>query len=266
MSEIPGAPTPEHEVPMPIPEQIAQDYETILGALPQGVETDAGQRIQLALARLTQNAVVAYEQLEERERLVEKLQRTAYTHPVSGLPNRNAFEDRIRTAEERQRRREVLGVVPTRRIGKIAGYTTLAIDLDHFKTVNDIYGHQQGDRLLESAGHALQASIREGDELYHMGGDEFLAFMQMMRFKAPDAVAQDMRQQFLEHLQRQATGDTNALPPDMKLTETDERALRVVGATFGAHWSDGPYIDRREMYRIADENMLASKAQRNNSR
>ena len=57
----------------------------------------------------------------------------------------------------------------------------LAIDVDGFKTVNDTYGHQAGDRVLVGLARALEGALRHGDELYRIGGDEFVAVIEVSR-------------------------------------------------------------------------------------
>jgi len=80
--------------------------------------------------------------------------------PLTGLPNRAAFFERLRLEVRRGKRGE------TR-------FAVHYIDLDHFKEVNDTFGHQVGDRLLvRIAGHLLQ-SVREVDLVARLGGDEF---------------------------------------------------------------------------------------------
>ena len=51
------------------------------------------------------------------------------------------------------------------------------MDLDHFKNVNDVYGHQMGDRLLKSSATIIRSVLREGDVLIRYGGEEFLAVL-----------------------------------------------------------------------------------------
>ena len=53
----------------------------------------------------------------------------------------------------------------------------MLMDLDHFKDVNDSYGHQMGDRLIAQVGQALLAAFRSTDYCCRLGGDEFLIFM-----------------------------------------------------------------------------------------
>ena len=50
----------------------------------------------------------------------------------------------------------------------------LLLDLDHFKQVNDVYGHAEGDNVLAAVGVTLRSTIREGDFCGRFGGEEFL--------------------------------------------------------------------------------------------
>ena len=56
-----------------------------------------------------------------------------------------------------------------------------AIDIDSFKSINDTYGHQAGDRALVDLAQALSTALRTGDELYRIGGDEFAAILDVQR-------------------------------------------------------------------------------------
>ncbi len=98
--------------------------------------------------------------ISERARLESELRRLAVTDPLTGLPNRALFVDRLDRALVRvQRRRDTVAV--------------LFLDLDQFKHVNDSRGHAAGDRLLAEAASRLAARIRPEDTLARFGGDEF---------------------------------------------------------------------------------------------
>lgn len=87
------------------------------------------------------------------------------THDVlTGLPNRVLLEDRVRQAIQR-------AVRSGERVG------VCFIDLDHFKNINDAYGHKQGDLLLQSIAGVLRGCLREGDTLARWGGDEFVVLL-----------------------------------------------------------------------------------------
>ena len=83
---------------------------------------------------------------------------------LTGLPNRFVFEERIGALIEQARRH-----------GR--PLTLAALDLDHFKAVNDAMGHFTGDRVLQQVAATLQAQIRLTDLLVRMGGDEFLLIL-----------------------------------------------------------------------------------------
>ena len=90
------------------------------------------------------------------------------THdPLTGLPNRSLFHDRLRIAlSESKRHQETLGI--------------LFIDLDNFKKVNDLLGHTVGDQVLASVGSRLSQVTRSEETIARVGGDEFAAFIRRL--------------------------------------------------------------------------------------
>ncbi|MEV0427056.1 sensor domain-containing diguanylate cyclase [Micromonospora sp. NPDC050495] len=98
----------------------------------------------------------------DRLRTLDRLREQASSDPLTGLRHTGPFGQRIATATP----------------GRTA---LLAIDVDGFKTVNDTYGHQAGDRLLVGLARALEGALRQGDELYRTGGDEFVAVIEVNR-------------------------------------------------------------------------------------
>ena len=99
------------------------------------------------------------ENISERERS-RRLEEAAFKDPVTGMPNRRLFDDRL-----------VASVDATRR--KSDTFAILYIDLDDFKSINDLYGHHVGDAVLTAVGLRIRVCIRETDLLARLGGDEF---------------------------------------------------------------------------------------------
>jgi diguanylate cyclase (GGDEF)-like protein len=95
--------------------------------------------------------------LEEQTR---RLEEDAMHDPLTGLPNRRLFDDRLLQALSRARRTGLSAAV-------------FVIDLDNFKIINDTHGHRTGDLVLARAGQVLKAKIRSSDTLARCGGDEF---------------------------------------------------------------------------------------------
>ena len=94
------------------------------------------------------------------QRLVEaKIAHMAKHDALTGLANRVLFHERMSEAVVRSRRGERSAI--------------LCLDLDHFKAVNDTFGHPLGDGLLRIVTKRLLASVREGDTVARLGGDEF---------------------------------------------------------------------------------------------
>jgi diguanylate cyclase (GGDEF)-like protein/PAS domain S-box-containing protein len=100
----------------------------------------------------------------ERVRLQAQLQHNASHDPLTDLPNRALFTERVGQA------------LSGRRAGD-GDAAVLYIDLDGFKAVNDTVGHQAGDELLVQAARRLQEAVRSGDTAARLGGDEFAALI-----------------------------------------------------------------------------------------
>ncbi|MBJ7517075.1 MAG: diguanylate cyclase, partial [Stenotrophomonas sp.] len=98
---------------------------------------------------------------ESLERANDKLLQAALHDPLTQLPNRSLLQDRIEQSIEKARRRHHAVAV-------------MFCDLDGFKTVNDAYGHQLGDRLLVKVSQRIGSLLRPQDTLARLGGDEFV--------------------------------------------------------------------------------------------
>ncbi|MBN2875461.1 MAG: sensor domain-containing diguanylate cyclase [Spirochaetales bacterium] len=102
------------------------------------------------------SAFVVYELITTRWTLREM----AFRDPLTGVPNRLLFQDRLLMAITRATREST-------------GVCVCMLDLDDFKRINDNYGHQAGDRLLQAVATRLGSSLRKSDTVARLGGDEF---------------------------------------------------------------------------------------------
>jgi diguanylate cyclase (GGDEF)-like protein len=101
--------------------------------------------------------------LQRRE--VERLRRRASHDPLTGLPNRRLFIDRLTTAARRSSR-------TTHTV------SVLFCDIDHFKRINDTFGHAVGDAVLREVATRLEQACRLEDTVARIGGDEFVVLVE----------------------------------------------------------------------------------------
>ena len=137
--------------------------------------------VSLALAHILFGSIFFLAMTMERR---EAEQRSfALSDPLTGLLNRRAFGDFAqRTARRRAAPREPMAL--------------LVLDLDHFKQVNDQYGHDVGDRMLKAFGDAAASSVRPTDRLFRMGGEEFCFVLPATTLGEAIAVAERIRRAF----------------------------------------------------------------------
>lgn len=142
-----------------------------------------------ALAALTAHYAGVLDRLEDDRRAVRALNHALRRDRLTGLHSRAALEQALA-----ERTRE----------GRSGGL--LFLDLDHFKAVNDRYGHRHGDHLLQAAAEAIQANMRDGDLAARWGGDEFVVLVET----TDPADAHALGQRLADHVR--AAGETRVDP------------------------------------------------------
>jgi two-component system chemotaxis response regulator CheY len=134
----------------------------------------------LARIGVGRRTIGLHREIEAKNKLLEEM---AHTDPLTGLPNRRAIEDWAA--------RQLRGAARH-------GYAIWVAnaDLDNFKSINDSYGHDAGDRVLQKFGEVLRESTRASDISGRMGGDEFLLVMTHLDEKSTRLTVERLRKQF----------------------------------------------------------------------
>ncbi len=121
------------------------------------------------------NALIGTMQdITERKLAELEIEHLAYFDMLTGLPNRRLLYDRLTHALATGARKQQHGAL-------------LLLDLDNFKSVNDIRGHHVGDMLLQEVAARLVANVRMGDTVARLGGDEFIVMLEGLSFIASEA-------------------------------------------------------------------------------
>ena len=113
-----------------------------------------------ALAQASMHTALAV----RNARLLDEVERLATRDSLTGLANRRLFDESLHREVARAQRLD-------------APLSLLVLDVDHFKQVNDTYGHQTGDAVLREVAHALVANTKNFDVAARYGGDEFVVLL-----------------------------------------------------------------------------------------
>jgi diguanylate cyclase (GGDEF)-like protein len=130
-----------------------------------------------AMELLADQAAIAV----ENARLHTIVQSEALTDPLTGLPNRRAFDLRLAEEIRRSARYE-------------HNFTVLMVDLDDFKRINDAHGHMVGDAALREIAHCLHYNVRDTDFMARIGGDEFVLILPETKPGDEGQIAQKLRE------------------------------------------------------------------------
>ncbi len=103
--------------------------------------------------------------ITDRKLTEQRIENLAYFDPLTGLPNRRLLQDRLQHA--------LLSSVRQKHLGAL-----LLVDLDNFKSLNDTFGHQPGDQLLQQVARRLRECVRDSDTVARLGGDEFMVVLE----------------------------------------------------------------------------------------
>ncbi len=123
------------------------------------------QQLRVLLAELDQRNRQLQAEVAERQRLEELARHQASHDPLTALPNRMLFLDRLGKSIARAERRGTPCAL-------------FYIDIDDFKPVNDHHGHQAGDELLKAVSQRMLDTMRKSDTVARLGGDEFAIIME----------------------------------------------------------------------------------------
>ncbi len=167
--------------------------------------------------------------LTDQKRSEERLAWQAWHDPLTGLPNRAFFLDRLRLTMERARRQTSLI------------WAVLFIDLDRFKIVNDSLGHLAGDELLRGMARRIESCLRSTDCVARFGGDEFAILVD-------DLGSEDEAEQVAERL-------LSELSEPFVLEGTEIVATASIGIAHGST----AYTQPAQLLRDADSAMYHAK-------
>ncbi len=150
-------------------QQTAQSAPEIFWSL-----SSAGQR-----DKLYQELLIARRQLEQKASMLQTL---SQTDELTGLLNRRAFIERAEQALQLQQHASM-------------DLALLILDIDHFKSINDQFGHDAGDQVLRQLGQMLRQSGRQTDSIARFGGEEFTILLPDTDRQAAICLAERLRTQ-----------------------------------------------------------------------
>ena len=116
---------------------------------------------------------------EKAERRMRKLKQTALLDPLTSIGNRRHLESRLKTSMFDFRENRL-------------SFGLLFCDIDHFKNINDTFGHNRGDNVLRMIAQTLRANIRETDTMGRWGGEEFLVILRDIEVESLQSIGEKL--------------------------------------------------------------------------
>jgi two-component system cell cycle response regulator len=181
------------------------------------------------MARLADAMARTESALQELQRTNHKLEHLAATDPLTGAANRREFFQRVEAEIARAKR----GGAP---------FSLLALDLDHFKLINDSYGHQVGDEVLRGFVQKCLDTIRPYDGVARVGCEEFMVLLPRAALDAACSIAERVR---------------GAVATEVFYTVTGRAVAVTVSVGVIEFGRDGDTIDT--LLRVADERLYRAK-------
>jgi diguanylate cyclase (GGDEF)-like protein len=178
-------------------------------------------KVALQIAAPIENTQL-YARVEQKSRLDE----------LTGLFNRRHFEERLKEEVSRHSR-----------YGDV--FSVFMIDLDNFKTYNDVYGHPAGDMLLSQIGKIIKSSVRDADQAFRYGGDEFVVILPHTAKDDAYVVAERVREQIAGEMKEKAFSVTCSIGLASYPTDGVISGELVTGADtalYYAKWTGGNRI------------------------
>lgn len=149
--------------------------------------------------------------LQQRDALEFRLKNIAHLDSLTGVANRYALNEYIKLLENQ----------PT----QFSETCLMVIDIDHFKQVNDVYGHSMGDQVIQFVAEKLKENIRTFDLLVRYGGDEFIVLIENVGMERALKIAEKIRSEIYE-----AKSVDNVRCPDLKVSISISIGV-AIGAT-----------------------------------
>ncbi|MBP8938092.1 MAG: GGDEF domain-containing protein, partial [Agrobacterium sp.] len=167
-------------------------------------------------------------EMENQQRaLAEQLRTLSETDSLTGVFNRRALEKAVRAILSGEEQYLSLGV--------------MIVDIDHFKSINDRYGHAMGDLALQKTAGLLRSALRKNDILARYGGEEFVVVLQDVSHATATATADRLRRLIEAQI-------------------IDEQSGLSLTASFGVVWQEARAISSwDELIAIADDRLYEAK-------
>jgi diguanylate cyclase len=144
---------------------------------------------------------------------LHRVNELAGSDPLTGLANRRRMQELLEAEVRKQQRTSI-------------AFCVAVVDIDHFKVINDTYGHTTGDQVLQHFAALAKATFRGGDVVARWGGEEFLVLLPMCRLEAALLAAERLRRDT-------ASMCLDALAPSLALTVSIGVAEHVPGEPIG---------------------------------